>query len=62
MTGNIRRMLQEAGFFEKVDVNCMYVSIHDAVLAAVGGESQTHPKEPCTSPQVTAIRTTKTHI
>ena len=45
IAGKIRRMLQKAGFFEKVDIRCMYVSIHDAVLAAVGGDRKTSPEK-----------------
>ena len=45
ITGKIRRMLQKAGFFEKVDIRCMYVSVHDAVLAAVGGDRKTSQEE-----------------
>ena len=52
VAGNIRRMLQKAGFFEKVDIGCMYVSIHDAVLAAVSSDGHASPKEPSLSSQV----------
>ena len=51
-TGNIRRMLQKAGFFDKVDPGCMYVSVHDAVVAVVSGEGPHLPKDVSASIQV----------
>ena len=50
--GNIRRMLQKAGFFDKVDPACMYVSVHDAVVAVVSGEGPNLPKDVAASLQV----------
>ena len=50
--GNIRRMLQKAGFFDKVDPGCMYVSVHDAVVAVVSGEGPHLPKDVAASLQV----------
>ena len=52
IAGKIRRMLQKAAFFETVDIRCMYVSIHDAVLAALAGDRKSSQGESRLSSQV----------